>query len=87
MINSILNKIKLDIKPDYKFYLQTKTQWRNNMNKKALKTLEYNKIIDKLVDLAVSGLGKEKAKNLIPMTDINEIKISQQETGDALSRI
>ena len=57
------------------------------MNKKCLKTLEYNKIIDMLTDYAVSGLGKELARNLLPSTDISEIKLAQQLTSDALGRI
>ena len=57
------------------------------MNKKCLKTLEYNKIIDMLDQYAVSSLGKGLVKTLTPMTDIYEIKKAQQETSDALSRI
>ena len=57
------------------------------MNDKCLKTLEYNKIIDMLKNLTISGLGKEKVSNLEPMTDINAITIAQTETSDALKRI
>jgi len=32
------------------------------MNEKTLKILEFNKIIDKLVSLATSSLGKERAQ-------------------------
>ena len=58
-----------------------------NMNEKALKTLEYNKIIDKLVTFAGSELGREKCKSLLPVTDISEIRRSQHETSDALTRV
>ncbi len=58
-----------------------------NMNEKALKTLEYNKIIDKLVAFAGSELGRERCKKLLPMTDIGEIRRNQQETSDALTRV
>lgn len=58
-----------------------------NMNEKALKTLEYNKIIDKLVTFAGSELGREKCKSLLPVTDIGEIRRSQHETSDALTRV
>lgn len=57
------------------------------MNNKALKTLEYNKIIDKLVSLASSSLGKELCKQLIPSDNLFEIKESQTETSDALTRL
>ncbi|MDF2472826.1 MAG: mutS2 [Anaerocolumna sp.] len=57
------------------------------MNDKALKTLEYNKIIDKLVELAGSRLGKNLCTALVPSNDINEIRTKQKETTDALSRI
>ena len=57
------------------------------MNNKCLKTLEYNKIIDMLEKYAISGLGKELVRNLLPMTDINDITTAQKETSDALTRI
>ena len=44
------------------------------MNKKVLKTLEYNKIIDRLSDCACSELGKEKCRKLEPISDLNKIK-------------
>lgn len=57
------------------------------MNQKALKTLEYNKIIEKLAEFAGSSLAKEACRNLEPSTDLYEIQSSQRETKDALSRI
>lgn len=57
------------------------------MNKKALKTLEYYKIIDKLTNCAASSLGKEKCQNLLPLTDFDSIRMNQRETSDALTRI
>ena len=57
------------------------------MNPKALKTLEYNKIIDKLTEFAGSALAKEMCRNLQPSTDLYEIQALQKETSDALSRI
>lgn len=57
------------------------------MNKKALKTLEFDKIIDKLKDLASTPLGKELCKELIPSTDIREIEHNLLETSDALSMV
>ena len=57
------------------------------MNPKALKTLEYNKIIDKLTEFAGSALAKEMCRNLQPSTDLYESQALQKETSDALSRI
>ena len=57
------------------------------MNPKALKTLEYNKIIDKLTEFAGSALAKEMCRNLQPSTDLYEIQALQKETSNALSRI
>lgn len=55
------------------------------MNQKALKTLEYNKIIELLTNCAGSALGKNLCSSLQPFTDIEQIRQSQRETSDALS--
>ena len=57
------------------------------MNERALKVLEYNKIIDSLTDCAGSALGKEKCRALTPLTKLDDIREMQKETADALSRI
>ncbi|NLK73961.1 MAG: endonuclease MutS2 [Clostridiales bacterium] len=57
------------------------------MNEKTLRTLEYNKIINKLETLAATRYGKELCNNLTPQTDIGTIKKLQRETSDALSRL
>lgn len=57
------------------------------MNKKALRTLEYNKIIDLLVRHANCDAAKKRCQKLEPMTDLTEIESAQQQTGDALTRI
>ena len=57
------------------------------MNPKALKTLEYNKIIDRLTEFAGSALAKEMCRDLQPSTDLYKIQALQKETSDALSRI
>lgn len=57
------------------------------LNTKAIKTLEYNKIIDKLVQYAGSTLGKERCSKLLPMDNLEDITHSQKETSDALTRI
>ena len=56
------------------------------MNEKALRTLEYNKIIDKLCSLAGTSFGRELCANLLPTSDLNLIRKLQKETTDALSR-
>ena len=57
------------------------------MNEKALKTLEYYKIIDMLEAFATSSIGKNKCRQLRPLDNLTEIETVQQETADALSRI
>ena len=47
------------------------------MNEKALRILEYHKIINLLVDKATSEPGKDVCRNLLPMTDIKEIEEAQ----------
>lgn len=57
------------------------------MNEKALKTLEYYKIIDMLEAFATSSIGKNKCRQLRPLDNLTEIETMQRETADALSRI
>ena len=57
------------------------------MNQKALKALEYTKIISQLTDKASSDMGKDLCRHLTPYTDIEEIRRMQTETKDALSRL
>jgi MutS2 family protein len=57
------------------------------MNEKALRTLEYNKIIDRLTNLASTGYGKELCAHLLPSSDLDTIRRLQRETTDAQSRI
>ena len=57
------------------------------MNKKAIHTLEFDKIQEQLIELAGSSLGKQHCKNLRPSSDISQIQLWQKETGDALSRL
>ena len=71
----------------YGIFCYTSLQEVCYMNPKALKTLEYNKIIDKLTEFAGSALAKEMCRNLQPSTDLYEIQALQKETSDALSRI
>ena len=55
------------------------------MNEKAFKTLEFNKILNKLIDFAVSPMGKERASKLTPSVVLSDIVNSQKETSEAVS--
>ena len=57
------------------------------MNKKALATLEYNKIINTLVSMACSDGAKQTLKALMPMNNIDDINSALDETNDALTRV
>jgi len=57
------------------------------MNKKALKTLEYNKIIDRLAGFAASSLGKEKCHGLMPGTVLADVEAQQNQTTEAYTMI
>ena len=57
------------------------------MNQKALKTLEYHKIIDTLTEYASTEPGKRLCRELLPSCDYQEIVQNQQETSDAVTRV
>ncbi len=57
------------------------------MNSKALKILEYNKILERLATFTSTDLGREKALALVPDDDIDTILTSLRETDDALKRL
>ncbi|WP_300844182.1 endonuclease MutS2 [uncultured Acetatifactor sp.] len=57
------------------------------MNEKVLKTLEYNKIIELLANKANSAPGKKLCRELVPSTDLGEIRRNQRQTADALRRL
>lgn len=57
------------------------------MNNKALKTLEYNKITDRLASHASSEPGIKLCRQLQPMMDMDEINSALKQTSDAVSRI
>lgn len=52
------------------------------MNKKILQTLEFNKIIQAVANLAASDLGKEQVLMLSPSISKEEIEVWQDETED-----
>ena len=57
------------------------------MNQKALKTLEYDKIIHRLTGHAASAGAKERCEKLPPSSSLWEIERAQTQTADALRRV
>ncbi|WP_099203300.1 endonuclease MutS2 [Miniphocaeibacter massiliensis] len=57
------------------------------MNERALKVLEYNLIINRLVEYTKSNLGKDISRKLMPTTDIDIVKKTLEETEEACSLI
>ncbi len=57
------------------------------MNKKTLQKLEYNKIIQLLVEQASSPSGKKLCEDLVPITTLSIIETMQEQTAAAFSRI
>ncbi len=57
------------------------------MNEKVLKTLEYTKITEMLAGKAGSAPGKKLCRELVPSTDLDEIRRNQRQTADALRRL
>ena len=57
------------------------------MNQKALKVLEYDKIIELLTEKASCDLGRIQCQNLVPMHDLEEVRTAQRQTADALRRV
>lgn len=57
------------------------------MNDKALRILEYHKIISLLAEKASSAPGKELCQKLTPMTSLAALEEAQQQTADAFTRL
>ena len=57
------------------------------MNQKTLAKLEYNKILELLVEQASSPGGKQLCHRLKPMTDLTRIETAQEQTAAAFTRI
>ena len=55
------------------------------MNEKAMRILEYNKIIHMLCENTVSNLGRDIAEVLVPSNNINEVRELLQETSEAVN--
>jgi DNA mismatch repair protein MutS2 len=57
------------------------------MNKRTLRVIEYNKIIDQLTGYAASPMAKKKCERLKPRRELSIITAMQQQTRDALLRL
>lgn len=57
------------------------------MNEKTLRILEYDKILQKLMSLTVSDLGRELAEALVPQKDFQRVQRALQETSDGASYV
>lgn len=57
------------------------------MNKKAFKILEFDKIIEQLASCADSEPGRQLCQKIAPKTNLEQIRLYQKQTGDALARI
>lgn len=55
------------------------------MNKKSLRVLEYNKIVDMLSEKAESSLGRGMIEKLMPSVSIDEITYAQNETEETIN--
>lgn len=55
------------------------------MNQKVLRTLEYNKIVERLAEYAFGADTKERCLSLLPSTSLSEITHAQQQTKDAMN--
>lgn len=56
------------------------------MNQKVLRTLAYNKIVERLAEYAFGADTKERCLSLLPSTSLSEITHAQQQTKDAMNR-
>lgn len=52
-----------------------------------MRTLEYDKMIDKLTQFAVSPMAKEKAQALLPSVVMSDVRLWQQETTEAVNMV
>ena len=57
------------------------------MNKRSIRVLEYNKILEQLEQHAVTAGAKRKVSHLKPYRDISTIEALQQNTRDAFLRL
>lgn len=55
------------------------------LNEKIFKTMEYRKIIDQLIKYTQTPMGKEAADRLVPVSDLEEVKLLLQGTEEAFT--
>lgn len=55
------------------------------MNKYALQRLEYDKVVNRVADYAVSYLGKRHVEGMRPMTELRTVRTALDETAEALA--
>ena len=53
------------------------------MQQRVMKTLEFDKVRNQLIEHTSSSLGREKAKSLLPSVDFTEVSRLQEETDEA----
>lgn len=54
------------------------------MNQRVLQVLEYNKIIDKLIEQAETSIGKEETSRVVPEIELSKVNVLQEETDEAV---
>ena len=54
------------------------------MQQRVMKTLEFDKVRNQLIEHTSSSLGREKAKSLLPSVDFTEVSRLQEETDEAV---
>ena len=57
------------------------------MNKKVLKTLEFDKIVERLMEKCTCDAGRDFAKKISPLKKPDEVKRYQTQTDDAVKRV
>ncbi len=57
------------------------------MNKKAIHTLEFDKVINIMTEFSTCPEGRRKCGNLLPLDNLEDIRNLQTQTTDALTRI
>jgi DNA mismatch repair protein MutS2 len=55
------------------------------MHPRVMRVLEFNKVKEQLLEHVSSSLGRDRAENLMPSTDFNEVVQLQEETDEAVN--
>ncbi len=86
-IYDMLNGEYTDKLNPYGFVIYETPQERTKMNKKVLKSLEYNKILEKTAAFAATADAKSNIAALMPSFEFEEVKLSLELTSQAMSMI